>query len=364
MKRNSIIFGALALLLPMVASMQSVTVGQERITLSKGAVFEMIVASPDLESTTTWTLVEEDTFVSSERGTYFQNRFTEAGSFELRIEYASNGEQRIRNVNFTINDRDPEEVPTGFDVGLDTVPPAKAGSILLSPRRRIIELKPQPGVNSVTFDFLSNVDTNGDGNPSNDNDIEETLLASGKAPLYVWFPDDFSKKTISYTLNDRENEYLSLVSLVSSNPDNKPVSPPVATNPPASNTGSTATGSTQGSGSSSSAPSSPPPAQNNGGLEIVTREDSDGSWNIKMIIPKGAESTLVPHWDFGDGFQSLEAEPVHQYRKDGIYTITGHVYDIEAGKILRSITTEVTAKAASFSIPPTISINVSCVATA
>jgi hypothetical protein len=102
---------------------------------------------------------------------------------------SSNGRVRlnIEVVSRSLSDEPLRDVVGSLEI-VTTEPATQNGSVNITSDAPIVTLVPVPGFpNPIVADLDTNIDTDADGNPANDNDLADTLFATEHNALHIWY---------------------------------------------------------------------------------------------------------------------------------------------------------------------------------
>ncbi|MDD5103887.1 MAG: PKD domain-containing protein [Candidatus Peribacteraceae bacterium] len=288
----------------------------ESWTLAPGSVLEILAISNAADRQITWSLTKADgSFVQADLGPLFRERFVEAGDFLLRGEVTAADRTPVSQRTFAIHivPGAPALTPgTGTNAFVMTDPPSDENGIAVAGvNLQTILVQANPGTVQPGVDVDSSVDTNGDGDPTNDDDSRGTFFAADGSALRLWFTDGMTERTLTVRGNGTAGPVTQTIRLYVGNvpaPAQTPEQQPV-----------------------------PSPS----GLENV-RIENRGSGTYAFSIDSAALSTegraILLYWDFGDGRQSMLDRPVHTYAQNGQYTVSLQARDLATTEEVLRIT--------------------------
>jgi len=275
---------------------------EERIRLFTGEVFEIIGVGELPDAHFTWVATKDRTFIEAGRDPVFRYRFIEAGKYTLDAGfYTTDFAVQIRRaLSLQISPRaglgDPSLTPLLQPAELLSATPALVNeTIFLAEDQQILKIIPnQEQVATFTMDLHTGIDSNGDGNPSNDNDIGDTFASADAAPLFFWFTNmATTERTMSVTLSLRDGSVVTKRISIFRGKARTPVVDATA---------------------------------------IQAEVNPDGSIRFSSVLEPRPETPLLFEWDFGDGTQSLLTTPSHRYKQNGTYHIKVTVRNITTGE--------------------------------
>ncbi|MDD5026555.1 MAG: PKD domain-containing protein [Candidatus Peribacteraceae bacterium] len=303
---------AISLTLMTFAVLQAHAQGvSETITTPLGAVFEIMAETQMANAQYGWILTKNQEFLGAERTKTFRTRFTDPGTYLLNAEVSGgdpmNPLRERRTISIVVSDAanlPTSETETSADTFVIANPPIdRFGRIVLSRERSVVTFQPaRESPSTFLIDLDVTRDSNGDGDPENDNDAPDTFFSSHGDPLVVWFSSAILERSIRVTVqlpdgNTHAQDLRVVNEDVASREDEQLLK----------------------------------------AIEIVSKPTGSGSVQLKVTYPKGApQSPVLIHWAFGDGGQSLLDEPEHLYPTNGNYTVTVSVRDLTTGQVIES----------------------------
>jgi hypothetical protein len=261
--------------------------------IEAGKTFEII--GDNAEGTYSWLLQKDQTFIEAGRERAFHVRIPEAGKYTLdgAVDFP-NGDRK--NLTMTLDVVPPTTATNISDADVTTRPPHTNGRVTLPENLPVLAIVPKQSRDGiVTADVDANKDTNNDGDTTNDRDTANTLFETDKNTLYVWFTVT-NTPTIAVTTTGGVHTF-------------------TVTFGPATTTADIET-------------TRPTPIT---GTITVTPWDS-GQIGFVFAVPD-APQDIVHQWDFGDGTQSLQTEPVHKYERNGSYAVQVSVRSLRDGSV-------------------------------
>ena len=275
-----------------------------------------------------WVLIKDATqttpeqFIEGGTASFYRYRPTQPGKYTLFGDIASSdGALHIqRTFRFDVLPREtvaPSSAPSeNSGSGTQLVrmdPPLQAdGSVVLRQNQQMVRIIPaDPELKNIALDADTQTDADGDGNPSNDVQNQETFFQKNSTPLFLWIAlSDFSTQEISLTAVDSPNGQGAEVQNV------KLYSFDFAKN-------------------------------NNlltSAVKIQTKTASGGIVSFQPVLDGNfpPEVPLIYRWTFGDGEESLETQPSHSYAAPGTYAVSLQVRNLTNGREVAATTAEVT----------------------
>ncbi len=272
-----------------------------------GDVFEIFGVTTTPDGHFDWVLTTQGNFVEAGREKIYRTRLTQPGTYAIdgQMESAT-GNKRV-HLTLEVRPRDPNAQPENPDEspGIDIVTTdigAPNGTVQLPPGSPFLTMTPSPALSSpIALDLDIRRDSNGDNNPANDNDAADTLFTTEHNPLHLWFTAPESAAPIHLTTVAQD-------------------------------------GTTLDQDLTIEAGTAAAPFQS-----ISVGDERQGSVGFSIALdPTIDPASIVTTWDFGDGFQSLNDEPVHKYRNNGSYSVHVLVREMASGRELAQGNTSVT----------------------
>ena len=271
----------------------------EEIRLMTGDIFEILAAPDKADMNVSWVLTQDRTFVEAGRSMSYRTRFVREGNYILDAGISSADQSTLtrHRIRIVVEARDGENVSSSTAgsnelIVVDPAPDAK-GVIGLPASQHVVTLTPTGSdVKNLELDANTSIDTNGDGDPKNDDDAKDTFFHAERLPLRVWIPNAAPRSMIvKATLEDGtvETQDFSIGLAGTVKPSNA------------------------------------------GNVETTALADGSVRFAFK---PKDIPEQALYEWDFGDDQRSLLTSPIHQYRASGTYRIKVTVTDIANGKIV------------------------------
>ena len=267
-----------------------------------------------------WILTKDRKFQNAQRHRFFESRFTQVGAYvlDVSIQNPDTGQNDYRAFSLVVTE--PKNPATTLPPGnpepraaLITDPTVLSGFIYLPPEGGIVKIDSSGSTGEITgyeIDLNSDIDSDGDGNPTNDRDNVNTFSEKDGTPLLFFFlpSQNQNRKIILTVLN--------------------------------ANTGQTDSVSAElvfGGAASGSGPA----VIQNPDNPITIRPDGLSVKFGSLISASGTGNNLLFEWDFGNRSRSLLDEPIHTYGAPGNYTVALKVRDIRTGQIIFAGTTNV-----------------------
>jgi len=282
----------------------------ENISLFVGDIFE--IYSVDGDENTNWILTQNNTFLETSTGMSFHTRFSQTGEFTLSTELGSVKRTFIISIENRQADTEPPN-PQGSSIA-QFDPPIVGDSIFLSPDRETIKISPiRKDISVIAIDSNTMEDSNGDGDPQNDDDTKDSLFRSGENSIYLWVSN--SKDTTIrlgalYENNEKEFETIHV----------KP-----STQMPTTSTGASAN-SSEGAVAD---------------MQITVLKNDNGEVRLALQMDNRNRESSLLLWNFGDGQQSMLDEPTHTFAKSGQYNVSVEIRDLQSGTILGQVSEDI-----------------------
>ncbi len=284
---------------------------QEAISIPIGTIFEIQAAAP-IGAQTSWVLSEDNNLIESGRDSVFRTRFSREGNYVLVAEVNTQGTKTLRTFFLEVRQRRVEDRVTP-DAGaiVMTEPSIYKETIPVSSGRQIVSINPvRDDVQVLAIDFDITEDSNGDGNPQNDEDTRNTLFRSEGNPLHVWFVDG-TKRTIRLgaLFTDGKTNFTTYT-----------------------------VGRSSGGASQNTSSNRDERTIDSSDMRILVLKSDNGEVQFSLSLPSGGEEKpLLLHWNFGDGSSSLLDSPIHDYAESGNYKIEVEVRDLKTGQVIQSV---------------------------
>jgi hypothetical protein len=318
----TIVLLAMLLLQPMTLlaqqSSSSATIGStESIAIFAGDIIEILPTSNIEKASYSWILTQDRSFLQASRSPTFRYRPIQPGSYTLIAEIDSADQSQKIQRTFTVdvqpralgkNSSSAATAPqnqsgatlaagTGASL-VTTAPPLHGTRAVLGQGQQLLLLNPiNPDVKPLSLDVNTAVDSNGDGNPSNDVDDQDSFFQTYASPLYVWFATPLDSQMmqittvqngapLTQTIEADGYDYAHLHGLI--------VSP----------------------------------------VTITPTPTGGSSFSFAAAFTTGSTPTtpLLYHWSFGDGQESLLTNPTHTFAQAGNYVVHVEVRDLLSGQ--------------------------------
>ena len=299
------------------------------LRVNAGDTIEIGTDSKGKKPEFSWILTKDRKFQNAQRSRFFQTRFAQAGTYilDVSVQDPAGGANDYRA--FTINVADqPSNSPQLVASNLETTPlqavlqstsPIVDGKIYVPTDGGLIKIDPSLSagkISSYDIDIDSTVDSNGDGNPTNDRDTADSLSSKTGSPIYLYVVPKPEQRVITLTVSSLTNPTPSMASL------------------------EIAYGTAPASSTQSSSSVAVGVIQNPGSPITIQKSGNRVRLEAHLDASSTATKELLYEWDFGDRAKSLLTSPTHTYATDGTYTITLTVRDISTGAV---IVTDVTS---------------------
>lgn len=324
-RRSSAVLAAILMIGGTVPALaQDPAVAQENIDLFVGDIFEIIPSHGLPDATYTWILTQDRTFIEAGRAQTFRKRLITPGRYTLYAEISGGGQNLSRTFVLDYKARVPGQQPvtaTGSAGALVRTSPAsdEQGRAVLAESSQLIRLDPvNPDMRPIVADLDLTRDTNADGDPQNDIDTELTFFQSDATPLYVWIPESITSRPMSVIAARPEGAVQQRIEVYSE--------------AYAREQGITRTPS-----------------------QVTIERTGNRTYTFSAGFPANipAQTPLLYHWEFGDGQQSLLANPVHEYASEGAYEVKLRIRNLTDGREIASYTEEITVESDGAPAEPT-----------
>lgn len=283
---------------------------EESITILAGDILEVLPTHQLEDPRYAWVLMrsgnlgEDETFLQGHTDRIFRYRPIQPGEYLLFGDITSRDRtvhiQRTFRITVTERSGALDSVAGSDTEIIATIDPepSSMGAIVLEDGKQLVRIAPASrDTTNVALDADTTFDSNGDGNPSNDIDNEDSFFQSDATPLYVWVAHPpLSQLTMELTaVQDGEGrtQELNVYSETEADVQNVLESP----------------------------------------ISIVSEDQGSGRYRFAATFGRqpDASSSLLYRWDFGDGAESLASSPVHSYAIPGEYTVSLSVRNIQNG---------------------------------
>lgn len=326
MRRLSLPHGlALGILLSGLVASATISYAQskpnnvESVSLRPGTIFEIYADTKSASPQISWVLTKDGTFAQADRGAIFSVRPSEAGMYLLSGEVLDQKNVPVRKM-FRIGVR--QDVPliehaskTEKDLLVRVFPAQdEEGIVSLGSTKRVIRLDAiHNDIELLALDINAEMDSNGDGDPQNDNILLKSIFAEGKGSLHIWLPENLTSQKmllagrllngsfITQPLHIVSDTYFELLR---QQEEAEAIARKERTRIEAI------------------------PLANNAYKLTVATEDN--------VLPT---DPLLYFWDFGDGTQSLLTSPEHTYAEiDREYRVSLRIQSLVSGEEVLSST--------------------------
>lgn len=282
-----------------------------QLQLAAGDVLELFAMNADPAAGEDWVLTRAGEFVEAGRERIFRTRLTQEGPYLLDAQVRRPDRLWRMQMELTVlppRGNEFTESPSGRAEQIVTTNPPIAGSAVHIPSESpVLSLTPAPGLTgSIAVDLDPGIDTDGDGDPRNDNDLADTLFSTEHNTIHLWFTEPGEVKALRLSTFTDDGTLL-----------------------------------TQDIALAGGAAAVPAGA-------VTTTEGAGGVVRFSFgAVGTIDPATVVYSWDFGDGTQSLVEEPAHQYTTNGTYDIAVTVRDLATARVLAQGGTTVTVTTAT-----------------
>lgn len=243
-----------------------------------------------------WNLTMSDLFVQAGQGGIFHTRLFNEGLYTLRVEGSGRNGPFTKSIALDVRSAVPERIPTS----LESVPPMVGRTVDLS-SASLWRVFPPTGT-KLRLDLDAQGDSDGDGLTENDIDNPDTFALTEGLPLALWFIDPPATFSVIAEIRGADGV-----------PQTETLLMRTAGEP-------TAGGNRDPLTSTS----------------IAVRKYSDTTYGFSLdesgiTLP---ETPLLYQWDFGDGTQSLQDQPLHTFAGSGTYSVVLTLRDLTNGSEL------------------------------
>lgn len=322
MRRLTALFSLLLLCATTVPVAAQDASSQETINLFVGDIFEILPSHNLPNPTYTWILTQDRTFIEAGRAETFRKRLITPGRYTLYAEISAAGQNLNRTFILDYKARMPGQQPVAgsgsTDVLARTLPPLdEEGRTILSNGSQLLLLEPiDPDARPIIADLDLEHDADGDGDPGNDIDTDLTFFQTDATPLYVWFTQPVTTRSIALTVAGPEGARQQRIEVYGADE--------------AAARGITRTPST-----------------------VAIEETGDRTFSFSAGFPANVApgTPLLYHWEFGDGQQSLLANPTHEYAADGTYEVRLRIRDLTDGKEIAAYTEQIDVQGGAVTEP-------------
>lgn len=293
----------------------------ETLQVWTGGVFEILADTEDQDALVSWVLTRDREFIEAGSKKIFAVRLTEPGQYLLESAAAfPQQNRRVRkNITLVVTENGAPQAGIPGDTRIVTSDPVMIGQrVTLNPTRTIVTLQPtETASTDVRLDLNTAIDTDNNGNPADDNDTIDAHFAHERNALHLWYVDLPASRELRVSSGvNQQTIQITMGTAI-----------PVAPAPPAPVIG-----------------------------QIVATESDNGLVSFRYDIAASPSDSLH-QWNFGDGTQSLQTAPVHQYRANGLYDVEVIVRSLRTGaevsKAAQSFTITTVNNTASSSAEPT-----------
>ncbi len=325
-------------------------VAMPSITLSPGDTVEIGTDTQAKSPQYSWVLTKDRQFISAQRTPFFRMRVTEPGQYllDVNIQDAEHAITEYRAFTILVQDA-PAPLPplppadsntTPLLAILSTNPPISSGLIHLPKEGGFVKIDPLASRGKIArydIDLNLALDSNGDGNPTNDRDADQTIFSLSGTPLYYYAIPSSTSRSFAVSVSGNGSFPPSTVQAAiafSGLLPNEPSLPSVV--------------------------SSSQSTQNPGSPIVV--ESLGASHRFSLLLPQELkQKQLLSEWDFGDHTKSLLLRPEHTYSASGVYPVRVLLRDITNGEVLFSFTDSISIQILSAETSSSSSIRSSSV---
>ena len=296
-----------------------------QLQLPVGSVLEVMPVGTQPTDTYVWSLSRGDFFLQAGRNRLFRTRLIEQGAYLLSAEIRDpNGELRYRKeFQIQITDvaaeaPDPDQSNSGSLLIRSDPPRNRNGATVAAPNVDIVTLTPQKQTDKLLIlDTKPQLDSDGDGDTRNDQEVPDSFFATEQTPLVLWFPDRSAVTSLAIAIegDTGSTEILRIITQEESEQE----------------------------------------LQEKQGIRIDAVTVGSGAVRFSLAgdtLVLGDTEALLYQWDFGDGSQSLLGLPIHNYEQNGSYTVALDVRNLQTGSIAESFTATVQVSTVPYREPP------------
>lgn len=285
------------------------------LRVQAGETLEIGTDTASPSSDFSWILTKDRKFQSAQRSRFFQTRLAEPGTYvlDVSVQDAVTSESGYRAFTIIVTEPGGSFVPPignrskPLAAVLQTDPPIVNGSAYVPPEGGMLKIDPSASdgnIASYHIDLNVSLDSDGDGDPTNDIDNLGTLSEKSGTPLYVFMLPGNSERRIRLSVADLNT-----------------VEPKTAELP---------VQFAQAPIVSSQSIASPNPNS-----PVILRYDGP-TVHFSAQLPEAliAGREVVYEWDFGDQAKSLLYSPAHTYSAAGTYSFSLRIKDISNAEVL------------------------------
>ncbi len=295
----------------------------DTIQIEAGKMLEIstdtITTKPDFS----WILTKDRKFLNAERTRFFQTRFAQTGNYilDVSVQDAQPAKNDYNAFHITVTEPGTEATPTSttttLKAVLKTIPASIQGTVYVSPNGGIVTIDGSSSTGKISSYFLdldNGVDTDGNGDPTDDRDNQDTYSAQSGSPILYLMKNKSGARKITLTVTD-------------------------------ATTGQTSRASVNVVFGQAPAGMGSQPQTDPGSPITIDQTNGIARFSAQMPDAETAGRELLYEWNFGDGGRSLLMTPVHTYAISGTYAVSLTVRDISNGQIVYQGSTSVQAEA-------------------
>jgi hypothetical protein len=290
----------------------------EVVNLLVGDIFEILPAHDLTDATYTWILTQDRSFIEAGRAQVFRKRIIQPGRYNLYAEISS-GDQSTHISRTFILDYKPRtpgnaEAPVTSGSGITLVKSIPVmdptGRIILQSNTQLIRFDPvSQETRPLVLDTDTSRDGDGDGNSTNDLDSASTFFQTDASPLYLWIASPLTSRNMSLTLVKTDGATVQPLTVMSEQ-----------------------FAQSQGIMNSS--------------VRVTMDNTSGRTYSFNATFDSAPMAPLLYQWSFGDGQQSLLANPVHEYAANGTYDVTLRIRNLNDGQEIASYSDQLAVESA------------------
>ncbi len=294
----------------------------ETMHVLAGETFEILAVADDSDFRASWIVTRDQEFVEAGSNKDFRIRLTVEGEYKLEaaVDLPSSSTRFRKEITIVVDPRAGAPAAAAPDFAHFS-PAPQDGESRLHRDTDILAITPSrdlPG--EMRLDLDTNVDADGNGDTSDDNDAAGTLFMREKNPLHVWFAEPREVRSVRVLSPESGRDFALDVLRTDDEPPSGQPQTPVGPTEPEMILG-----------------------------EISAQVAEDGQARFEFPVEMPVQDTVY-HWSFGDGAQSLITRPSHRYMRSGDYDVTVVVRNLADGSSVARGETTVTVEIAEESV--------------
>lgn len=286
------------------------------IRIEAGETLEIGTDTASPKSQFSWILTKDRKFQSAQRTRFFQTRLAEPGTYVLDVSVQDPITSENGYRAFTIVVTEPTgtlPIPTGDKTKplaaiIKTDPAIVNDAAYVPPEGGMLKIDTSGSDGNIStyhIDLDTSVDSDTDGDPTNDIDNIDTLSEKSGGSLYVFMLPAAAERRVKLTVKD--------INSVEPKTSELPIRFGIAPIPSSETS------------SISQNPNSP---------VLMQREGAVVRFSAKLDESITAGRELLYEWDFGDRAKSLLYAPTHTYISPGTYNVALTIRDISNAEML------------------------------